>query len=140
MCTKRNLNIQVDILIQNTERYRISCPVFITDDFLRIKVINPLIFCRVSSERKSLHEGLKAVYEIFSQTAVKNTGFRRTVKYKLTRFRTNLYNGALLHNNHTLTVIYRNKRSIGNDIIRSFCIGAFCPYSFFSLYNEGIII
>ena len=140
MRTKSNLNIQVDILIQNTERNRISGTVFITDNFLRIEVINSLILCRIASKGKTLYEGFKAVYKILSQISVENTGLCRTVKYKLSGFRTNLHNCTLFHDNHALTVIYRNKSTIGNNIIRTLRIGTLRSDSLFPFQHQGVII
>ena len=140
MCTKSNLNIQVDILIQNTERNRISGTVFITDNFLRIEVINSLILCGISSKCKTLYKGFKAVYQVFTQISVEDARLCRAVKYELSGFSANFYNSTLLHNDHTLTIVYRNKGSVGNDIIRAICIGTLRSDSLLPFQHQGIIV
>ena len=64
-----DIHIQANIRIYNSERNGICRSILIADDFLRIKVIDPLIFPRIASQGKAAANLLKGLFQAFPKAA-----------------------------------------------------------------------
>ena len=59
IAANRNVDVETDILIDNTEGDWIRRAVLVAENFFRVKEINTLILCRVSAERKTAADDLE---------------------------------------------------------------------------------
>ena len=112
----RNINIQSDIVVHYTERNRIRCSIFISYKFFGIHKINSLIFWCFAAKSKSFSNLLEYILYSFSKLTTKNRWFCRHIIGILSRFCTDIYNFSLFYDQHTLSVVHCDYRSVGYDI------------------------
>ena len=122
----RNVQIQADILVDYTKRYRRRCSVLVAGDFLGVEIIDSLILGGFSSEGKTLSDHLEDFGNTFPEIAGKHGRLRRGIVLVFTRFCTDIYDFTLLDYQHALTVGDRNDRSAGDDIVKTMVSTAEC--------------
>ena len=134
----RDIDVDAGSLIHYTERYRRRCAVLVADQFLCVEVINSLILGRLAAERESLAEVGEGRLQILSQIAVENRRLGGRIICEFARLRAKLGNLTLIHNDHALSVRYRDNGTVGNDVVRSFGIGGTSSYTLLSLNDQDI--
>ena len=139
MAPDRNIHIQTDVCIYHAERHRIGRAVFISHDFLRIKIIHPLIPGRFPAKGEADAEQFKGFPDIFSQVSIENGRLRRHIINILSRFGADLHHLPLIHDHHTLALIDRDDGAIGNDVFRSFPVGASSGRPFLPLHCQNLL-
>ena len=139
MAPDRNVHIQTDVRIHHAERHRIGRAVFISHDFLRIKIVHPLIPWRFPAKGEADTEQFKGFPDIFSQISIENGRLRRHIINIFSRFGTDLHHLPLIHDHHALAFINRNDGAIGNDVFRSFPVGAPSGRPFLALHCQNLL-
>ena len=112
----RNINIQSDIVVHYTERNRIRCSIFISHEFFCVYKIYSLIFWCFSAKSKTLADLLKNTFDSLAQITTEKRWFCRHIVSVFSRFCTDIYNFSLFYDQHTLSVVHCDYRSVGYDI------------------------
>ena len=116
--TDTDRQFQSRIVIRYLERNLTGCTVFISYNFLRIEIIDPLVLARIPAKSKTAAYLLEhGKYTFLIQTACKKRRFRGTVIRILPRLGTKIHHLAGLDNHHALSVINGNHRPVRYDII-----------------------
>ena len=124
IAAKCDINIQSDIIINDTERNRIHRTIFIAEDFLCIDEVYTLILSRITTHGNTFADQGKGLFDVISETAIENTWLRRSIVYKFTGLCADFDDLTLIDDQHTLTVVDSNDRAVGNNIILTPCIAA----------------
>lgn len=110
------------------ERHLAGRAVLIADDFLEVDVIDALVLARVAAEGKAfLHladEQAEGLAQVAGIIAIENGRFRRRIIRIFARFGTDFDDFPRFNDEHTLTVVDSNARTIGNDIVFAIRIAA----------------
>ena len=130
-----NINIQSDVLIYNTERYRIGCSVFIPHNLLCIKEINSLILGCFTAKCNTSSYGWEGFLNVLSQVSAENTRFGRSIIPEFSCFCTKLNNLALIYDNHTLSFVDSDDWSVWYNVIFTLVIA--CATAFLTLMSLG---
>ena len=135
----RDIHIQANIRINHAERHRIGSSILVSDDFLRVEVIDSLIHSGIPAEAHALAKGLEGILNSLPKSAGKQRRRGLAVKHKLTGLRTDFHDLPLLYNDHALSVIDRYDGTIGNNIVASVIAGARL-LALLTLYNKCLLI
>ena len=133
-----DVHIHADIMIHNTERNRCRGAVLIADQFLGVKVIDPLIFRRFAAKRNTSAKSRKGAQQAFAEAAGEYGGFSGGVISKLAGFCSKFCNSALIDDHHALAVCHCNHRTAGDNVIRAFCIAGQTGHTFFALNCQNV--
>ena len=112
----RDINIKPNISVYNTERHRIRCSIFISYKFFGIHKINSLIFWCFSAKSKTLADLLKNTFDPLSEITAEKRWLCRHIISIFSWFCTDIYNFSLFYDQHTLSVVHCDYRSVGYDI------------------------
>ena len=134
----RNVHIQANIGIYYSERYRIWCTIFIAHKFLGVHKIYSLILRCLSTKRKTLANLLKNTLNSSPQISTENRRLCRHIIDIFARLCTNIHNFSLFYDQHALSVIDCDHRSIGNDVFGSMFVGRSSRNFFMCFCNQYI--
>ena len=113
----RDVYIEADILVDNTERNRIGRAVLIADDVLGIEIVDPLIMRRYAAVGKTCLELLKARRKTRAEAAGEHAGLCGGVIGVGAGLRADIHDRALIHNDHALALVYNDRRAVRDDIL-----------------------
>ena len=113
----RDIHVNACSLIHNAEGNRIGGAVLVADDLLRIEEVHSLILAGVAAHGETLLEGLKALLDAFAETTVEDTRLGGSVIHKFACLCADLCDGALVHDDHALTLVNRDDGTIRDDVV-----------------------
>ena len=138
--TQRSIQIQSDILIDHTERNGACSTKEIVHDLLNIKKVDSLILCRITSESKTLPDIGKCILNALTKISVEQAGLGGRIIYEFTCIGTELYNSALIHDDHTLSFVDRHDRAVGDNVLHTLGVTVTSiGYTLLSFYYQHII-
>ena len=118
MAANRNIGIEVDVSIDDTERNRILCSILVSDDVLRVEEVDALVRRGIASERHTLLPCIEGLHDTLLQSTVEDRRLGRRIPDKLTRLGTDLYDRTVVDDDHTLTFVHRDDRAVRDEVIR----------------------
>ena len=108
-----------DLFVDHGEQERIGCAELVVHDLLGVEIIHALILARVSAMDKPSSHGSEGFLHALSEISRKNTRLCGRIIGILARFGADLHDPSLFHNNHALSVGYRDPGAVGNDVVVS---------------------
>ena len=111
-----HVHVNAGPLIHHPERNGTGRAVFVAGDLLGVDVIDPLILGGFATEGKALADIPEHPADALSQRTGEHAGFRGRVIDKFSGFGADLRHLALIHDEHTLAVRYRNHGAGGDNI------------------------
>ena len=110
----RDVHVEADILVHNTERDCVRCAVLVSDDLLRVEEVDSLVPRRVAAHGETLSKLLKAVPDALSKVSVENTRLCGGIINELTGLRTYLDDSALVNDHHALSLVDCDDGAVGD--------------------------
>ena len=138
MAANRNIGIEVDVSIDDTERNRILRSILVSDDILRVEEVDALIRRGITTERYTLLPCIEGIHDALLQSAVENRRLGRRIPDKLTRLGTDLYDRTVVDDDHTLTFIDRDDRAVRDEVIRLLRIKCSSRLTCLTLLHEDV--
>ena len=121
----RDIHIQTDALVNNTEGNRAGSTIFVADDFLRIEEVHALILARIAAIGETLADLSKDILNTLHIQAICHDGrLRRGIISIFARLGAKLYNLAVFYDNHALTFVDGNSGAVADDVILCRSVGA----------------
>ena len=115
----RDVQIETDVFVDNTEGNRACGAVLVADDVLGIEIIDTLILgcdTAVGDTRRELFETL---FNAVSEAAGEDAGLRGCVIGVGTGFRADIHDCALVDDDHALTFIDNDRGTVCNHVFAS---------------------
>ena len=104
-------------IVEGFERHLRRRPVLVSQNFLHIEIVNALILAGIAAHRETFLDFLPRIGDARLEVARENRRLRRRIIHIFARLVADLDHATLLHDNHTLPVIHRDARTVGNDIV-----------------------
>ena len=121
----RDIHIQTDALVNNSEGNRAGSAIFVADDFLRIEEVHALILARIAAIGETLADLSKDILNTLHIQAICHDGrLRRGIISIFARLGAKLYNLAVFYDNHALTFVDGNSGAVADDVILCRSVGA----------------
>ena len=133
-----DVDINARPLIHNAEGDRRGRAVLVADQFLGVKVVDPLVLGCLAAEGETLADGLEHLADAFAQIAGENAGFGRGVEGELARLGADLHHLALLYNEHTLAVCHRDDGAVGDNVVAALCVAGTTGGALLSLHRKNV--
>ena len=122
MAADRDVHVEADILVYNTERDCVRCAVLVSDDLLRVEEVDSLVPRRVAAHGETLSKLLKAVPDALSKVSVENTRLRGGIVHKLSGFRADLNDCSLIHDHHALSLVDCDDGAVRDQVVAALCV------------------
>ena len=104
-------------LIHYPEGNRAGSAIFISEQLLDVKIVDPLILGRFPAKSKAFSNGFEGIRKTGTEVTGENRWLRGAVVGEFAGLGAELYHLALLHNHHTLTIRHSDDRAIRYDIV-----------------------
>ena len=133
-----DIHIQTDVFVHNAERDCTCCAIFIPHQLFCVEIIHALVLWRFSAEGETFPDVAETFFQAFAELAGKDARLGGIVKDEFTRLRADLYNLALLHDHHKLSVRDRDDRTAADDIVGTLGVGGASADSLFALNRDDV--
>jgi hypothetical protein len=109
-------------------------------DLLDIEEVDSLILRCITTKGKTFSDIGKSILNALAKIAVEQAGFCRRIIYELTGIRTELYDSALIHNDHTLSFVNCYDGAVGDYVLHTLGIAVTSiGYPLLSFYYQYIV-
>ena len=133
-----DIHIQTDVFVHDAERNRACSAVFISHQLFCVEIIHALILWRLSAEGETFPDVAEAFFQAFAECAGKDARLGGIIKDKFARLCADLYDLALLHDHHKLSVCDRDDGAAADDIVGTLGVGAASADSFFTFHSDDV--
>ena len=116
-------HVEADALVDDVEHDRRRGAELVVHDLFGIEVIHALILARVAAIGETTAEHTEAFDQAVAEVAREHGRLGRFIIGELTGFRADLHDLALLHDDHALTFVDGNARSVGDDVVAPLGVG-----------------
>ena len=134
----RNIDIKADILIDDAERNRARCAVFVAEDFLCIEEINALITSGFTAHGETLADVFESFQETFAKTAIKHARFCGLIVDIFACFCTKINDLALIDDDHALPFVNGDDAAVADDVFCALGVGTASGCAFLAFNRQNI--
>ena len=135
-----HVDVKADVPVHNAEGNGGRRAELVIDDLLGVEVIHALVLAGVAAEGESLADELEGLLEAGAEAAGKEGGLRGVVPDKFAGFRAELYDLALLHDDHALAVGHGDHRAVGDDVVIAFGVAGASGDALLALDSQNILV
>ena len=125
--------------IGHTERHRILGTELVVQDLLDVEEVDALILASLTAVLKFIETFLEGIHDALTQTAGEDRRGGGGIKGVAAGLCADLYNSAVVHDDHALTFIDNDLAAVGDDVLLTLGVGGLVTDLVLALDHQDIV-